>query len=147
LAPRDRLDDVRLDLALPRIDFSIKADHRLSQFEITLRQRRDCALHRFFGSIAHIDDFRPDPRQVGVKGGHGMVRHDVYSISRRAWMAFWSGGWRIEKRLRIDGVGLCKTANKPPKWEAGVQAGILGPCVTHTYYANATLEFIRIVIS
>jgi hypothetical protein len=62
-------------------------------------------------------------------------------------MVFWSGGWRVDKSLRIDGVGLCKAAKKPPKWEAGFKTGILGPCVTHTYYDKATLEFIRIVIS
>ena len=80
------------DLALHRIDFGIEPYQRLGPIEVAFHQSGDCILDRFFDSIAHFDDFRPDPRQVGVESGHGVVRHEVYSVSRRAWMAFWSGG-------------------------------------------------------
>jgi hypothetical protein len=90
LATRDRLDDPCLDLALPGINYAVDLGLACREIQVPIRQRRNRFLHRFPDLGCHIDDFRPNCAQIGVKGHHGMIRHWFYwtLLRDRAWMVF-----------------------------------------------------------
>ena len=80
LATRDRLNGLGFDLTLHGIYFDIEPYQGLGQIEVTLPQCDNTIPRRLSDSTSHIDDSRPNGREVGIEGSHGVAGHETPTI-------------------------------------------------------------------